>query len=380
MPILKKAVIFSHFAATGTPEEFLEYCIKKKFDEVIYIAFPFFQNSPKPIEVKIYKKGGLYKNYFSKIKFCKPFYFSFIKDFIYGIIYLSKLGKNADLFVGGDCLLTLVGIILRKILKIKNVVYYMIDYTPKRFENFLFNELYYLMDRIASYHSQRVWPLIFETINGRYRDKRLKPEKVKYHCVPYGTHRLSEEKFREFNQYDIAYMGSLVNLKGVELFVPIALKLKEKKYKFIFHVLGTGPYFEELVENIEKEGLKEFFKIYGYIEKFEDIQNILCKCSIGIAPYNKEDRNSYTYYADPGKIKVYLECGLPIVLTDVPPTTRLIFEKKAGLIADYNAIDFAEKIELLWKNLNEYKKNAIMLAKNFYWDEIFDEALSELFI
>jgi len=71
-----------------------------------------------------------------------------------------------------------------------------------------------------------------------------------------------------------------------------------------------------------KYNLDNYFKIYGSINNHITIEKILMSCGIAIAPYSSIDKNNFSFYADPGKVKFYLGCGLPIVITDVPPITH----------------------------------------------------------
>ena len=50
--------------------------------------------------------------------------------------------------------------------------------------------------------------------------------------------------------------------------------------------------------------------------------------SVAVAPYAQTDE-TFTRYADPGKLKAYLAAGLPIVLTDVPPNARELERRRA---------------------------------------------------
>ena len=98
------------------------------------------------------------------------------------------------------------------------------------------------------------------------------------------------------------------------------------------------------------------------------------KCALAIAPYNPNDKNSFSFYADPGKVKVYLGCGLPIVITEVPSIYKILVQEKAGLTAKYEGKDFADKIEKVMEDIKNYRSNARQLGLKYSWDSIFSEA------
>ena len=112
--------------------------------------------------------------------------------------------------------------------------------------------------------------------------------------------------------------------------------------------------------------------------KQEDVEKILLKCSLAIAPYNPNDKNSFSFYADPGKVKVYLGCGLPIVITKVPEIYKTIVKEKAGVTANYGAKDFADKITDILGNIEEYRGNARKLGLGYSWDSIFTNAFGSM--
>ena len=82
----------------------------------------------------------------------------------------------------------------------------------------------------------------------------------------------------------------------------------------------------------------------GYIESHEEIEEIVAKCRVGIAPY-VPDPNSFTWYADPGKPKVYLGCGIPVIITKVPEVAFEISKRKAGIAINYNSHELSEAIK-----------------------------------
>jgi glycosyltransferase involved in cell wall biosynthesis len=64
---------------------------------------------------------------------------------------------------------------------------------------------------------------------------------------------------------------------------------------------------------------------FDYINKHSEIEEILLERGVGITPY-VPDPKGITRDADPMKLKVYLACGLPVVVTDVPWMAEIIKE------------------------------------------------------
>ena len=257
---------------------------------------------------------------------------------------------------------------------VKQVYYVVIDYTPRRYSNNLLNKIYYNLDKIALYNSDLVLGLNSIMVEQRIKDHNLDKSKIKYKVAPFGNHSSKRIKSDyKNNKNNLVYFGGIMKSKGCELFVPIMQSLQTKGFdKIKFHIVGGGD-IDWLQEQVKQANLGDFIKMYGRIEKTEDIDKILLSSGIAIAPYYPEDKNNFSYYADPGKVKIYLGCGLPIIITDVPPIAKDIQSSKAGIIADYQADKFANSIIEVYKSYDKYSKNAILMGKQFDWKIILDK-------
>lgn len=373
-----KFVIYSHYSATGATEELRDWLICEKVKEVVYVAFPFSQSESKAVRVGSYQHGELVHFAKSLFRFKKPAPVSYAKDYFYGLKFGRKYAEGADFFIGGDNLLTLIGLKLRNKGYVKQVIYYMIDYTPVRYANTFLNNLYYRFDKKAAYGADYVWPLSERTIGGRFEDERLSAEKVNWFEVPYGNHSDVNASPLRRSKYDVVYMGKISKDKGAAMFVPLMKRLAEINNRFRLIIIGDGPYMPELRLEIQMTGLEAQFELVGFVEEFEQVLEQLKQCGIALAPYNPHDDNNFTYYADPGKIKVYLGCGLPIVMTDVPQIARTIQSEQAGQICEYDAGDIADKIATIIKDFPLYQINAKKLGLRYDWDEIFTKAFGRI--
>lgn len=374
----KKFAILAHGSGTGNAEEVRDWLILKKAREIVYITFPFWNTPQTEIAVEIYHNGKLVRTKKSLIRFKSPQALSYLKDFKYALYYCFRFCRGADALIGSDNLLTLAAVWMKRICRIKKIVYYMIDYTPVRYANKFMNWLYYAMDKAASYGSDAVWPLEARTIGGRFEDGRLDPKKVNWYAVPYGNHSSRIKLPAKVNKDHICYMGGLLKTKGAELFIPIAEELLRRKKKFKFIIIGGGEYGEELKAEIKKRKWTSYMEVLGYIRDYDRVQNILGKCGVALAPYFPEDKNNFSYYADAGKLKSYLGCGLPIVVTDVPPFAKTLAKKGAGLIAKYDPTDIANQIARIIARQSAFRKKAIGLGKEYDWDKVLTAAFAKL--
>ncbi len=378
--INKKVVIFSHYATTGACEELRDWLLGLKVRELVYVAFPFGSNRNRFIRVERFRKGERVKVIQSlfRLKLSEPF--AYAKDFFYALLYSVRFARNADVLVAGDNLLAWAGILTRRLVRVRRVAYYMIDYTPVRYANRILNALYYGVDRLAAYHSDAVWPLTPQIIRGRFDSGRLDERRVRWYTVPYGSHPQKGLDIATCDRKQVVYLGDVVRNKGAELFVPMARALKRLVPDFRFTVIGGGKDLPALREEVKSAGLDDHFEICGFVEKIEDVIGRLAGAGVAIAPYYPHDPNNFTFYADPGKIKVYLGCWLPIVLTDVPPIAQELVREGAGRIARYDAEDFAREVASVLTGVTyaQMRGHARRLGVSYAWPEVFKAAFDRL--
>lgn len=379
----KKVVIYSHNGHNSLrgnwDEELVNYLLNHDYCDVLHIRFPFGKDSLKSIRLFFFI-NDIYEIKESLINFSQPEIISYFKDLIYGFFYGFKYLKNTNLFVGTNNLLILVGLFFKKIGFVKNVAYVVIDYTPIRFSNKLINSLYYFLDKMACYNSDVVWPFNRKMLEGRESDGRIDLHKVNFKEVPFGNNCLSfnDNDYNNYNKNKIVYFGGIIRNKGCELFIPLIKSLLRKGLNdFKLEIIGSGD-IDYLEREIVINGLDNYINVRGRVDSQDEINSILLKCGVAIAPYYPEDKNNFSYYADPGKVKIYLSCGLPIVITDVPPIAKDIVANKAGLIAEYDADDFVDKILKILGNYEFYRNNVIKFGKEFDWNNIFSKVLKEL--
>lgn len=376
-----KIVVFSHYATTGACEELRDWLLGMNVREVVYVAFPFGPNPDRVIRTDLYRAGRLFKTTRSLFRVRMPEPLCYAKDFLYAIYYIIRLARGADLLVAGDNLLSLAGSLARPFARIKCVVYYMIDYTPVRYANRLLNRLYYFADRQAACRADVVWPLTEEMIQARFAAGRLDQRRVRWYTVPYGSRPVAQGAApASFIVTNVVYMGDIVRNKGAELFVPMARELKRIVPDFTFTVIGGGQYLPTLRAEVEQVGLQDHFTILGFVASIHEVVAHLVKGGVAIAPYYPHDANSFTFFSDPGKIKVYLGCGLPIVLTDVPPIAKTLEAEGAGRIASYDPIDLAAKVAALMQSPDylRLRAQAMMLGRQYEWPKVFTEAFARL--
>lgn len=80
-------------------------------------------------------------------------------------VFLKK--EKYDLFIGVDSLNCLGGLFLKKLGKVRKVIFYSIDFVPIRFDNKFLNRTYHAIENYCVTHSDEVWNVSPRIAEGR---------------------------------------------------------------------------------------------------------------------------------------------------------------------------------------------------------------------
>lgn len=284
-----------------------------------------------------------------------------------------RYADRHTLFIGINALNAAVGIWLRRLGRVRTVVYYVIDYTPRRFRSRTLNGLYQGICRFAARHADAVWNLSerMRVVHARFgtppHRNLLVPVGVQADAV-----RLVPE--REMARDRLVVVSALFENKGVQLAIDALRQLPQARLA----VVGVGPYEEALRERARERGVADRVEFLGLMDH-DRLFRYLPTCGIALAPY-LPDADSYTYFADPTKPKEYLACGLPVVITRVPWVAELIARGPMGMAIEYDEKQLGAACRRLltddafWRTCRE---NALAYARSLDWTQIFAQALKE---
>lgn len=378
----KKAIIVSHILTTVPAYDLKEYFLNQK-NELIFIGHPLFYKEGRPGSFfESYKNSELIKKIEHKNKKI-PSIISYTKDFFLSIYWILKTKQKYDLIICLDNLNAITGLFLKKIGIVKKVIYYSIDFTPKRFNLKILNNFYHYIDKVCVKYCDYTWNVSPRMAEGREKIRGLKKEIYNRQIVvPIGVwfNRLKRKNFEEIEKNTIIYAGGLVEHQGVQIVLDAIPEIIKTIPDFKFRIIGLGDYEDTLKRKIKELKIEKYIDFIGYVEKHEDVEAELSKCALAMAMYN-EEADKWSHYADPSKIKSYLSAGLPVITTNVTYIGNDLEINRCGFVIKYDSSILANKIIEVLKDeklLKEYRENAILFAKNLDWENIFDEALSEL--
>ncbi|MCD4813552.1 glycosyltransferase [bacterium] len=365
-------MIASHVAEAHGPQYVLHQYLKERQKEFVFVSCPFDYARTLHAEARIYQHGQ--EKIINGHRNTSTGVLSWIRDawFVWrcGWKYLNK----ATVFIGINNLNVAIGILLKWLGKGGYVVYYVIDYTPRRFSSRLLNWIYQSIARFAAKHADMVWNL-----SGRMQavhEKFGAPAKTNI-LVPIGIddHEARVVNKKEIKQNEVVVVSTLFESKGVQLILDAITQLPELH----LCIIGTGPYQETLQQQTVKLGISKQVEFLGMVDR-EILFRRLSHSRIAVATY-QEDPSNYSYYADPAKPKEYLACGIPTIITRVPWIAEAIDQRPMGIAIDYDKHQLITALKRLIEDdvfWNTCRKNALDFSRNMGWNEIFADAFKAI--
>lgn len=365
-------------------EHIKEYLLEKYSTELLLIGHPLLENDES------YKRSSRYEYYKnSKLVVKKNAYhwiaprsLLYIKDMLYTFFWCLKNKGAWDVFFGIDNINILVALLLKKMGKIKKVVYHPVDYFPTRFENKILNWLYYQIDKICVQYCDEVWNISEGMIEAREKKMGIKRDDKQYIfpiCV--WVNKVKRLPFNKINKRKIIFRGLLVKDMGVDLIIKAMPRILKVISDITLEIYGDGPAREALESEAKKLNVSEHVKFFGWIRERKELENRMSDAALGVATFNTKITDDKFKNADPGKIKDYMLMGMPVITTKAISNFEQIEKLKCGIIINYEASELANAVIKLLLNedlLKEYRDNALKFISQFDCGKLFDENISRV--
>lgn len=374
----RNIAIVAHKFTTQPDDNLLEYLNEKKYRNVMHIYHSFDDAKDRKSFVKWYKSGELYLEKSTKDYKQFPEPLIYLKELIFTFYWALRLSEPWDYLIAMDGLCAFFGNCLKLTGRVKKTVYWAIDFVPEsRFKSGLKNRIYHLINIHGYKSSDEMWDLSPRMAEAREKYLGVKQKSYKERkTVPYGlmTEKIKRYAYNDCEKNTLVFMGHLIEKQGVQLIISAMPKILSHNPNFKFKIIGTGRYESELKKLAEKLDVQASCTFVGKIENYSQMQNEIARSCAAVAPYVKK-LDTWTYFADPGKLKEYLACGIPVLVTEVPWNAKDIESHQCGKIIKEDLSDIANKImEIMSPEENQkYRDNAIVYAQSFGYTNIFKE-------
>lgn len=371
---MKNIAVVTHKYLPQPDDDLVLYLNNKKESRVYHIEHNVPDADNRKSFMKEYVKGKKNKNETSIDYKTFPEIVIYIKDALFTFRWLFT--TSIDTYIGMDGLCTLFGLVLKSFGRCKEVIYWSIDFVPhNRFKSVLSNFFYHTVNTVSCKKADEVWDLSPRMANGREKYLGIKENDYKKHkVVPYGlwTDRIKKVGFSDCDKNTLVYMGHLLPKQGVDIVLKEIPNIIKKMPKFKFKIIGDGSHKDALIKISKDLKIEQYCDFLGRIDNSQKMEREIAAAAAAIAPY-KKTKDNYTYYADPGKVKTYLACGVPVLVTDLPWNAKDIENNKCGMIIKDGGSDLVEKLEKIMKpKVNKiFRKNAVKYSENYDYEKIF---------
>lgn len=289
---------------------------------------------------------------------------------------LKKRGFRV-VYIGVDPLNALVGYILRRLKRIDTFVAFTPDYSPVRFPNPLVNYLYHQIDKITTNRADFVWGVSKRIVD--LRRKQGIPDQRNFQVPNSPSMQIVKTITPSSkNKFDLVIVSTLS--KGVNF--PILLRgvasLRKDFPHLRLRLIGSGDYEAELRQLVKELDIEDRILLLGQMSHEEVFKN-LKECGVGIALYTNDA--PWTYYSDPMKVRDYLACGIPVVMTDVPALAHEIQTAQAGEVIALAQDSFEAAIRKILtddEKYSQYAENALLMGETYDLDSVLEKTLSRL--
>ncbi len=373
-------VIVAHKFLSQPDDELFTYLNEKKMVNVMQICHSFNEAADRVSYYSWYKKGKVHKEYKSRDYKNLPEPLLYLKEFFFTVKFILQSGVAWDTYIGMDGLCVFFGTVLKLTGRVKKTVFWVIDFVPKgRFSSKWKEKIYHSININSDKHADEVWDLSPRMAEAREINLGLSEADYKTppKIVPYGVwlDKIKKYSYAECEKNTLVYMGLLIEKQGVQYVINCIPEIVKKFPAFKFKIIGGGEYSEELKKLAAKLNVEKYCNFVGRVpnNEYERLQKEIASSCVAIAPYVKE-LDTWTYYADPGKVKTYLSCGVPVLLTDLPWNSQEIEQHKCGKLISLECEDILEKLTVLMDPVTnqKYRENAVMYAKSFDYGNMFD--------
>lgn len=307
-----------------------------------------------------------------------------IRDFLSVIDWGMRDKAKFDYCICLESINTVAAIILRKMGRVSRVVYYVSDYSPKRYSGKFFNGIYLALDRFCATNADYIWDVSPAMQKARIAEGGLDPDmSAPAIHVPNALNpsQIKVNPTSQINKHDLVYMGILSVDNGPDVAIKALPFIKKKFPDVRLHIIGgTDKDYKWLEKIVKKLKLSKNIVRHGFIKSGDEMSKVIRSCAIGLAPY-RSIPGSIRYYADAGKMRAYCASGLPIVSSFVPPLGLHLAEKKAAVLARDKPEDFANAIIEILNNPKLYsslRKNAIIFGRHNTWNNSFKIAFTKM--
>lgn len=343
----------------------MDYFIEHTKKLVIYIIMPRVQGTQNLL--RVYDRGMLVeeKNVSSSSKLFQYYFLWWFHQQQFIFYYFAR---NDDVLVLTSHPVAFFGMSIIKLFRHVQYAYWIGDYFPPvHWSLIAFEKLKkYYHDRVSfTYYLSDTINAIF---NGRVVQKKNK-QTVMWGVQPYqGIKRQITIPFR------LLFVGVIRQSQGIE---DLLLFIKNSSYLHL-SILGVCEItlYKKYQFLLEKYRISDRVSFPNTFISDNELRKLARHHHVGIALYDKGTRSA-TYYTDPGKVKTYIELGLPVIMSNTSAIAEYVNKYKAGIVIDALS-ELPDAIKDLRDTYQQYLNGVQSFSNYFEYERYYKKAFNSL--
>lgn len=343
-----------------------EYFIKHTEKLVVFLVMPRLKSDYNI--VRVYRKGKLRRERLvwsssNIILYYLAWYVNYLTNLFY---YFSR---SESLIVLSNHPISFFGMSFQKMLRRMTFAYWVGDYFPPVSVSLLVFESFkkYYHDRVTFtyYLSDRINRLL----NGKIAASR------NHATVMWGVKRVRKPRITSGSRFTLLFIGLIKEGQGLEFIFSFLSKHKD----YFVNIIGIcdETLFRRYANLIRTLGVTN--QVFFPNTFYSDAQLIrLAKtCYIGVAMYDTSPLNS-AYFTDPGKVKAYVELGLPVIMSDTTSIAPFVKKYRCGEVIENNEKAFESAALKIQREYVKYCKGLQKFIYHFYFETYYKRAFGAL--
>jgi len=256
-----------------------------------------------------------------------------------------------------------------KVLRRLSYLYWIGDYFPNK------SLVIRAFERVKRFYHDRI-PFTYylsDAINRKMNRGKVREEKghktlmwgMRRFPMPDGGKAMAKSK-------QLLFVGLVRNGQGVEN----VLDFLSGNHDYSLAIVGVAANgYEKTVEKmVADRNLAERVYFPNRFHSQDELFEIASRSLAGLALYSLDEDN-FTHYADPGKVKAYLEMNLPVVMTRISEVVPFIEKFHAGeVISSMDEIGTAAK--KISEDYKSYEEGVRRFNDHFEYSRLYAEAFS----
>ncbi len=164
----------------------------------------------------------------------------------------------------------------------------------------------------------------------------------------------------------IIYQGNINKSRGIEVMIEALTLLGDD---VIFWCVGPGDLLEEMKDYAKSLNVAHKVKFWGPVP-FQNLKELTFQAKIGISIEQPIGLNSTLCL--PNKLMDYIQCHLPVIVTDLPEMRKIVDKYQNGIILERCSADLlAASIQKMLADealLNQYAERSAAAAYELCWE------------